>query len=165
MADDTSYIPEGEHALKPYISVRGAAQAIDFYVEVLGAIESAEHRFVDADGKIGHAELRLGDSLLYLADEYPGYGMSPVDLPDSTVALYLYVSDTDAVVAKAEAKGATILEPPNDTFYGARRATLRDPFGHRWMIVTHRGDVSQEEYQAARDGFAATPSADVRRED
>ena len=153
MDDEVSYIPANEHAVAPYLCVRGAAEAIDFYVEVFGAVEDGE-RFVDPDGKVGHAELRLGDSRIYLADEYPGYGMSPVDLPDSTFALYVYVPDVDAVVTRAEAKGATILEPTQETFYGARRATLRDPFGHRWMVNTQVREVSPEEYKQAIEGFA-----------
>jgi PhnB protein len=153
MADELSYIPEGEEAVAPYLSVRGAAEAIDFYVEVFGAVEDGE-RFVDPEGRVGHAELRLGGSRIYLAEESPGYGMSPVDLPDSTFSLYVYVPDVDAVVARAEAKGATILEAASETFYGTRRATLRDPFGHRWMVNTQVREVSPEEYQKAIEGFA-----------
>jgi len=161
MSDNLSYIPAGDHALKPYLCVRGAAEAIDFYVEVFGAAESPEHRFVDADGKVGHAELRFGDSLMYVADEYPGYGMSPIDLPDATFSLYLHVPDCDAVTAKAEAKGATVLQGPEDTFHGSRSSTLRDPFGHRWMIVTQIRTVTTEEYEKAKSDFAQTPSSGV----
>ena len=153
MADDVSYMPKGAEAVAPYLCVRGAAEAIDFYVEVFGAVEDGE-RFVDPDGRVGHAELRLGGSHIYLADEYPGFGMSPVDLPDSTFALYVYVPDVDAVVTRAEAKGATVLEAASETFYGTRRATLRDPFGHRWMVNTQVREVSPEEYQKAVEGFA-----------
>jgi PhnB protein len=162
MSDENlSYIPSGDHALKPYLCVRGAAEAIAFYVEVFGAIESPEHRFVDADGKVGHSELRFGDSLMYLADEYPGYGMSPIDLPDSVCSLYLHVPDCDAVTAKAEAAGATVLQAPEDSFHGARRSTLRDPFGHRWMIVTQTSAISTEDYEKAKAQFARTPSSEI----
>jgi PhnB protein len=153
MADEKSYIPAGEPPVSPYLCIRGAAEAIDFYVEVFGATESGE-RFVDPEGKVGHAELDLAGGRIYLADEYPGYGISPLDLPDTPVALYIYVPNVDAVVAKAEARGATVLEAPKETFYGARRATLRDPFGHRWMVVTHLHEVSSDEYKEARDDFA-----------
>jgi len=159
--DDLSYIPPGEHALKPYLCVRGAAEAIAFYADVFGATESPEHRFVDADGKIGHTELRFGDSLMYLSDEYPGYCMSPVDLQDTPCSLYLHVPDCDAVTAKAEAAGATVVKQPEDDFHGSRTSAVRDPFGHRWMIVTYTRTVSTEEYEKAKAEFARTSSADV----
>jgi uncharacterized glyoxalase superfamily protein PhnB len=159
--DNLSYIPAGEHALKCYLCVRGAAEAIDFYVDVFDATELEEYRFVDADGKIGHSELRFGDSLMYLADVYPGYGMSPADLEDVPISLYLHVPDCDAVVAKAEAKGATVLRQPEDAFHGARTATVRDPFGHRWMLVTSTRTVSTDEYAKAKADFAQTPSSAV----
>lgn len=153
MTEGQDYLPAGEHAVAPYLCVRGAAEAIEFYVDVLGAVEEGE-RFVDPEGKVGHATLQLGDSHLYLADEYPGYGISPVDLPDTTVALYIYVPDVDTVVARAKERGATVLEEVNETFYGARRATIRDPFGHRWMINTQIRDVAAEEHHAAVERFA-----------
>jgi PhnB protein len=156
MTDEpTSYIPAGSHAVTPYLCCRGAAAAIDFYVAVFGATEEGE-RFVDADGKVGHAELRFGDSLLMVADEYPGYGMSPVDLPDSPVSINLYVPDVDAVAERAVERGAKLLMPLEETFYGVRRATLRDPFGHRWMVGTQVREASAADYDKARDEFGTT---------
>jgi PhnB protein len=149
----TDHIPAGSHAVTPYLCCRGAAEAIDFYVTVLGATEEGD-RFVDADGKVGHAELRFGDSLVMLADEFPGYGISPVDLPDSPVAISLYVPDVDAVVAKAVEAGAKILTPLEETFYGVRRAALRDPFGHRWLVGTQVRVATPDEYAQAREDYA-----------
>lgn len=155
-----TYVTPGMAELTPYLICDGAAAAIDFYVEVFGAEEIGK-RFVDADGRVGHAELRIGGAQIHLADVYDGFGMSPADLPDSPVALGLYVADADAVLARAEAAGGTIVSPVEETFYGARRFRLRDPFGHRWIVATHVRDVSPEDYQKAIDEFADTPSADV----
>lgn len=153
MTDNLSYIPPGERAVVPYLICRDAAAAIDFYIQVFGATEVGE-RFVDPEGKVGHADLTLSDSRISVAEEYPGYGLSPADLDDVPVAISLYVPDVDAVVARAEAAGARIVSPPEETFYGTRRATLRDPFGHRWLVGTHVREVSQEEYDEARQHFA-----------
>jgi PhnB protein len=149
-----TYQPAGTHTVVPYLAVHDAAAAIDFYVDVFGATESSE-RFVDPDGKVGHAELAVGDSHIYLADEFPDFGSnSPKTLGGSGVAMVVYVPDVDAAVARAEAAGATILGPIDETFYGTRRATLLDPFGHRWLVGTHVRDVPDDEYQAARDAYA-----------
>ena len=149
------YIPEGSHAVTPYICCDGAAAAIDFYAEVFGAAESGS-RFVDGEGRVGHAELRFGDSLVYLSDPYPDIGVVAPDPAGASVGLTLYVPDVDDAVARAEARGARVVAAIEETFYGTRRATLVDPFGHRWMVGTHVRDVSREEYQAAVDGFANT---------
>lgn len=156
---DHSYVPDGSHAVTPYICCADAATAIDFYVDVLGARETSS-RFVDADGKVGHAELTLGDSLIYLSDPYPEIGVVAPNPEGASVGLLAYVPDVDAVVARAEAAGARVLRPIEETFYGTRRATLVDPFGHRWLIGTHVRDVSADEYQAAVDDFAASSSRD-----
>lgn len=156
----TSHVPAGTCELTPYLMCDGAAAAIDFYVEVFEGREIGE-RFVDADGRVGHSEIQIGASQISVADVYEGFGTSPADMEDTPVSLNLYVPDVDAVVARAEAAGATIITPVEDTFYGARRARMRDPFGHRWLVATHVRDVSAEEYQKAIDGFAETPSADV----
>ncbi len=147
------YVSPGMQELTPYLICEGAADAIDFYVEVFEAEEVGE-RFVDADGKVGHAELRIGRSMISVADVYEGFGISAKELDDSPVTLNLYVPDADAVTARAEAAGATILTPVEETFFGARRSRLRDPFGPRWMVNTHVREVSPEEYQQAVDGFA-----------
>jgi PhnB protein len=150
------YQPAGTHTVTPYLAVHDAAAAIDFYVDVFGATESSE-RFVDPDGKVGHAELTIGDSHVYLSDEFPDFdAVSPRTLGGSGVALTVYVPDVDAAVARAEKAGATVLRPIEETFYGTRRATIRDPFGHRWMVGTHVRDVSDEEYKKAVDEYAET---------
>lgn len=122
--------------LTPYIAVRDAAAAIEFYCQALGARESGA-RFTDPDGRIGHAEISFGDFALMLSDEYPDYGaISPTTLGGSPVLLHLYVDDVDATVARAESAGAEVLRAAEDQPYGDRAATILDPFGHRWMIST-----------------------------
>jgi PhnB protein len=149
------HIRPGGRELTPYLSCDGAAEAIEFYTQVLDATETGE-RFVDADGRVGHAELTIGDSQIFLADVYQGYGMSPADLEVVPVSLHLYVPDVDATAARAEAAGATILEPPKDDFDGSRTCRLRDPFGHRWMLATHVREITAEEYRQAVDDFSET---------
>ncbi len=151
----TPYVPEGSPALIPYLCCKDAASAIDFYVEVFGAGESSE-RFVDGDGKVGHAELEVGGSPFYLADTFPDMGVEAPIPGRSGASFCVYVPDVDASVAKAVARGATVLEPAKETFYGTRRSTIEDPYGHRWLVGTHIRNVSEREYQQAVDGFAQT---------
>ena len=148
-----TYAPPGSHAVTPYLCCRDAARAIEFYVEVFGGTETGT-RFVDGDGRVGHAEITLGDSLVYLADEFPDIGVVAPDPAASSVSIMLYVADVDAVVARARAAGAEVLKPVEDTFYGSRRATLVDPSGHRWLVGTHVRDASPEVVAAAADDFA-----------
>ncbi len=137
-------IPEGYPQVTPYLSVDGAAAAIDFYGAVLGATERM--RMPAPDGKIGHAELQLGDSVIMLADESPEIGFrSPKAIGGSPVTLSVYVDDVDAVVARAEQAGATVVRPVETQFYGDRSGQFQDPFGHMWSIATHVEDVSPEE--------------------
>ena len=150
---DTSFIPDDSPALVPYLCCDGAAAAIDFYVEVLGATESGS-RFTDPEGKVGHAELTLNGSLFYLSDPFPDLGVVAPSGKGNDVGLLAYVPDVDAVVAKATAAGATVLQAPDETFYGTRRATLTDPFGHRWLVGTHVRNVTEDEHQQAVDEFA-----------
>ncbi|MEU9999802.1 VOC family protein [Streptomyces sp. NPDC050848] len=139
-------VPEDYPSLTPYLSVDGAAAAIDFYVAVLGATERM--RMPAPGGTVGHAELQLGSSVLMLADEYPGIGFrSPKALGGTPVTLHVYVQDVDAVFAKALAHGATELRPIKDEFYGDRIGEFEDPFGHRWSVATHVEDVSAEELE------------------
>jgi PhnB protein len=134
------------HSLTPYIVVRGAAKAIQFYVGALGAEEV--YRLTEPSGKVGHAELRVGDGTLMLADEYPDFGaISPASIGGTPVTLHLYVDDTDAALSRAVALGATVLRQAKDEFYGDRTATIMDPFGHRWQLATHKEDVSPQEMQ------------------
>lgn len=135
-------IPKGYHNVTPYLIVRGASRAIDFYKNAFGATERM--RMPGPDGKIGHAELQIGDSVIMLADETPQF-KSPDALGGSTNSLHLYVEHVDAVIEKAEKSGAKILRPVADQFYGDRVGTLVDPFGQIWSIGTHIEDVTPEE--------------------
>lgn len=137
-------IPEGYPRLSPYLSVDGAARAIDFYTEVLGAVE--RFRMPGPDGKIGHAELALGDSMIMLADEHPDIGfLSPARIGGTAVTLHTYVEDVDATFERALAAGAKSLRPVETQFYGDRSGQFEDPFGHRWSIASHVEDVDEEE--------------------
>ena len=139
-------IPEGYPQVSPYLCVDGAAAAIDFYGAVFGTTERM--RMPAPDGKIGHAELQLGDAVIMLADESPEIGFrSPKAIGGSPVILSLYVDDVDAVVSRAEQAGATVLRPVETQFYGDRSGQFEDPFGHRWSIATHVEDVSPEEME------------------
>ena len=128
------------------VAVNGAERAIEFYTKAFGARETS--RLSAPDGKIGHAELMLGDALLMLADEHPDFGaLSPHTVGGSPVRLHLTVDDTDAVVDRAVAAGATVLRPVKDEFYGERTGMILDPFGHAWFIAAHIDDVSIDEAQ------------------
>lgn len=132
--------------LTPYIVVRGAARAIDFYACVFGAVE--DFRLSEADGKVGHAELLLGAGRLMLSEEYPDFGaLAPAAVGGTPVSLHLYVADVDATMALAEEHGATVLRVAKDEFYGDRSGQLLDPFGHRWMIATRGETVSPQQMQ------------------
>ena len=144
-------IPEGYHSVTPYLIVKGAAAAIDFYKNAFGATEL--FRFPMPDGQIGHAEIKIGDSHIMLADEPQdethgeiGY-KAPRSLGGTTVGIMLYVPDVDAVAKQAVAAGAKQVRPVVDQFYGDRSGTFLDPFGHVWTIGTHKEDVSSEEMQ------------------
>lgn len=137
-------IPEGYHSVTPYLVVNGGAQAIDFYKQAFGATEL--FRMAGPDGKVGHAEIRIGNSPVMLADEYPDMGFrSPRSLGGAGVSLMIYVEDVDSQFRQAIAAGAKELRPVKDQFYGDRSGTLEDPFGHVWTISTHKEDVSSEE--------------------
>jgi PhnB protein len=137
-------IPDGYHTATPYLILQGAAAALDFYKKVFGATEFV--RMAQPDGKIGHAEMRIGDSIVMLADEVPQMGYrGPKSLGGSPVSLMLYVEDVDAVVERAVAAGAKLTQPVQDKFYGDRNGVLEDPFGHVWTIATHTEDVTPEE--------------------
>jgi PhnB protein len=146
MAQATNYIPEGYHTATPYLIVNGAAKALEFYKKAFGAAEML--RMPQSDGRIGHAEIRIGDSVIMLADEFPERGArSPETLGGSPVTLLLYVKDVDAQVRQAIAVGATLVRPVEDQFYGDRTGGIRDPFGHQWYLATHKEDIPTEELQ------------------
>ena len=139
-------IPEGYHSLTPYLIIDGAANAIEFYKKAFGAIEL--FRFPAPGGRIGHAEIKIGDSPVMLADQHPEMGYKgPQALGGSPVSIMLYVEDVDSVFKRAVASGARVREAVQDKFYGDRSATLIDPFGHTWHIATHKEDVSMEEME------------------
>jgi len=139
-------VPEEQPALSPYLIVKGAAEALEFYGKAFGAREL--YRLSEPGGKIGHAELEIGHCRLMLADEYPDFGaLSPVTVGGSPVSLHLYVEDVDAVVARATAAGATLLRPVQDEFFGDRTGMVTDPFGHKWHLASRKEDVSPEEMQ------------------
>ncbi|PWT72598.1 MAG: glyoxalase [Proteobacteria bacterium] len=137
-------IPEGYHVVTPYLIVKGALRAIEFYKKAFGASEVM--RFDGPDGKIGHAEIRIGDSPVMLADEYPDMGFrSPQSLGGPGVSLMVYVEQVDDMFARAISAGAKQLRAVQDQFYGDRSGTLEDPFGHVWTLSTHIEDVPREE--------------------
>jgi PhnB protein len=137
-------IPEGYHSVTPYLCIDGASDAIEFYKKAFGATEKL--RYDAPGGKIGHAEIVIGDSVIMMADEYPEMNFrGPKSLGGSAVALMLYVEDVDSFVDKAAAAGATIDRPVADQFYGDRSGTIKDPYGHVWHVATHKEDLSMEE--------------------
>ena len=140
----TKAIPDGYHSVTPYLVMRDAAQAIDFYERAFGATEL--FRFSAPDGKIGHAEIKVGDSVIMLADEMPDMGYrGPQTLGGAAVSLMMYVEDVDRQFQRAVNAGAKVKQQVTDQFYGDRSGTLEDPFGHVWTIATHMEDVSQDE--------------------
>jgi PhnB protein len=139
-------IPTGYHTVTPYLIVRNAAAALDFYKKAFGAVELM--RFPGPGGKLMHAEMKIGDSPVMLADEMPEEGhVGPQTLGGAAVSLLLYVENVDARFAQAIAAGATVKRAVADQFYGDRTGTLADPFGHVWSLATHKEDVSMEEMQ------------------
>jgi PhnB protein len=137
-------IPDGYHTATPYLIIKGAAKAIEFYKRAFGAQEI--FRMAAPDGSIGHAEIRIGDSQIMLADEVPNMGhKGPHALGGTPVSLLLYVPDVDKMFASALAAGATVQRALQNQFYGDRSGTLKDPFGHVWTIATHIEDVPPDE--------------------
>ncbi len=146
MANKAKPIPAGFHNVTPYLIIQGAAKAIDFYKEVFGATEVM--RMPQPDGRIGHAELKFGDSFIMLADEFPEMNIvGPTTLGNTSVSLLLYVDDVDKTVERAVGMGAKINKPVQDQVYGDRTGTIIDPFGHKWTIAVHLEDVLPEEME------------------
>jgi PhnB protein len=144
MPSNVKPIPDGYHAITPYLIIKGAAAAIDYYKKAFGATELM--RMPQPDGRVGHAELKIGDGVLMLADEFPEMKtVGPATLGNTSVGLLLYVENADAVFDKAVSLGAKVSKPMADQFYGDRNGTLEDPFGHKWTIATHKEDVTPEE--------------------
>lgn len=145
-------IPEGYHSVTPYLIVDDAAEAIRFYEKALGATEIFRLPMGD---RIGHAEIRIGDSIIMLSDEWPDMGkLGPKARGGATSSMMVYVEDVDAAYARATAAGATAERPPEDQFWGDRMGSIVDPFGHSWALATHVEDVAEDEMQRRMEQFS-----------
>lgn len=154
----TKPIPEGYYSVTPYLSIKGAAEAIEFYKRALGATEL--FRLVAPSGEVGHAEIQIGDSRIMLADPCDQGGFrDPGSLGGSSVGLHLYVPDVDALFAQALSAGAKTVRAVQDQFYGDRTGTLEDPFGHVWFLATHKEDLSAEEINRRAEALFKQNSA------
>lgn len=150
-------IPEGYHTVTPYIAIKDAAKAIEFYQKAFDAIEV--EKCLSPDGKIMHAVIKIGNSLIMLSDEMPGSDCgisSPETLKGATSMLFIYVEDADAFFNQAVREGATIKMPLCDVFWGDRYGQLMDPFGHSWSIATHKVDLTKDEIAKAAEEFFAS---------
>jgi PhnB protein len=144
MTTKVKLIPEGYHTVTPYLIVHDAARAIDFYKQAFGATEL--FRMAGPDGRVGHAEIKIGDSPIKLADEHPEIGArSPKSIGGSPISILVYVENADAVFNQAVAAGAKVIRPIENKFYGDRVGGLEDPFGYQWYVSTHIEDVPPEE--------------------
>lgn len=152
MPTSAKSIPEGYHSVTPYLVVSDSARALEFYQKAFGAKEKV--RMAGPDGRIMHAEMQIGNSMVMLGDEGPR-GKSPQSLGGSPVSIFLYVDDVDSVFNQAVSAGAKADMPPQDMFWGDRFGTLTDPFGHLWSLATHLEDVSPLEMKRRQDEFFA----------
>jgi PhnB protein len=155
MTTATKPIPQGFHTVTPSLTVRNAAEAIEYYKKALGAKELM--RMPSPDGKVMHAELQIGDSIIFLSDEFPDRGMSrsPQSLGGTTGTLNLYVEDVDGAFNKALSAGGTVNMPVMDMFWGDRYGTFTDPYGHQWGLATHKEDVSPADMDKRMKDFFA----------
>ena len=136
-------IPEGYHSVTPYLIVRGGEAAIEYYQRAFGAVELFR---IGGPGMVGHAEMKIGNAIFMLADEFPDAGaLSPETIGGSPVSLYIYVEDVDSFTEKAVAEGLEVLKPVTDQFYGDRSGAFKDPFGHIWGFATHKEDLTPDE--------------------
>jgi PhnB protein len=139
-------VPPGHHTVTPYLAISNGVKALEFYKQAFGATEV--YKLIMPDGRLGHGEIKIGDSIIMLADEFPEYGgKSPQTLGGSPVSVHLYVEDVDAFVKRAVAAGAKEAKPVKDQFYGDRSGQLEDPFGHLWWVATHKEDIPPAEMQ------------------
>ena len=152
-------IPDGYHSLTPFLTVRDAARAIEFYKQAFGAKERGVMK--DPDGKVMHAELVIGDSIIMLSDEWPEFGaLSPQSIGGSAMGLHIYIDGVDAAFDRAVKAGAEVEMPVMDQFWGDRYGKLKDPFGHKWSIATHTKDMSAGEMkQSMDDAMAKMPKS------
>jgi PhnB protein len=153
MSNAVRAIPEGYHTITPYLTCKNSAQAIDFYKSVFGAKEIM--RMAGPDGKIGHAEIQVGDSRIMLADEFPGMSHAPTPGATNPSALFLYLENVDATFNRAVSAGARVDMPLANQFWGDRYGKLTDPFGHQWALAQHVEDVSPDEMMRRQKEFAA----------
>jgi PhnB protein len=138
------------HELFPYLRVKDAGQAIEFYKRAFGAVE--KFRLTEPSGRIGHCELLFGSTTLMLSEEYPEYGfLGPQSIGGTSISIHLHLDDADAAIERAASAGATVIRPASDAFYGERSGTVRDPFGHEWMLGHSIEDVTPEEMQRRYD--------------
>ena len=156
MSTPVKPIPEGFHTVTPYLTVKGAVQALEFYKRAFGARE--RFRMMGPNDTVAHAEMTIGDSIIMLGDESP-YGQSPLALKGISISIVLYVEDVDASFQRAIDAGATETLPVQDKFYGDRSGSLTDPFGHHWHLMTHIEDVSEEEVKQRMAKMCAQPNA------
>jgi len=162
MTQQTKPCPKGFHTVTPALTVRDAGKAIDFYKRAFGAEERM--RFSGPDGKgIMHAEITIGDSIIFLGEEHPQMGcIGPQTLGGTPVGLFLYVDDADQVFNRAVSAGSKSENPVSDMFWGDRCGTLTDPFGHKWTVATHKEDLSMEEIKKRAQGFFAQMAGQAR---
>lgn len=162
MSSSVQPIPKGRASLIPHIVCAGAAEAIEFYKKAFDAKELS--RMSSPDGRLMHAELEIGGSVVFLADDFPEYcngkSESPLSLKGTPVTLHRYVSDCDVAIAQAEKAGATVLMHPENMFWGDRYGVIVDPFGHKWSLATHQQDLTPEQVRAGMfEAFAQAPQA------
>lgn len=152
MADKVNAIPAGYEGATPYLIIKGAARALEFYRKAFGATELM--RFAGPDGSVGHAEIKIGQALIMLADEFPEMNCkSPHSFGGSPVSIMVYVQDVDAFVKRAVAAGTKVITPVENKFYGDRSGSLEDPFGHHWHFATHVEDVPPDEMAIRAEAF------------
>src|SRR5437667_2792552 len=163
MPEQVKAVPPGFHTLTPHLVVRNAEQALEFYKNAFGA--EVLHVAHMPDGKVMHASLRIGDSMLMLNDEFPDYGtLSPLSTGGTGVTIHIYTDNVDAAFNRAVSAGAQVKMPVMDQFWGDRYGLVADPFGHQWSIATHTKDLSPEEMQRAQDeAMAKMPPAAVKK--
>jgi len=155
-------VPEGYHTLTPFLTVRDAARAVEFYKQAFGAVERGVAK--DPDGKVMHAELKIGDSIIMLSDEYPEFGaLSPESIGGSGMGLHIYLDGVDAAFDRAVKAGAVVEMPVMDQFWGDRYGKLRDPFGHKWSIGTHIKDLSEDEMKLGMDEAFAKAAQKLKK--
>src|SRR5688572_2590764 len=151
-------IPNGYHSVTPYLIIKNAAAAIEFYKRAFGATEL--YRLDGPGGTVAHAEVQIGDSRVMVSDEWPDFGaLGPESRGGTTVGFCIYVEDCDAAFEKAVAAGGRAEKPVQDQFYGDRSGTIVDPFGHKWTLATHIEDVSMEEIERRMQAMASTPAS------